>query len=110
MEFFAPVAQHWNIVSQIDCDVAGDSCAMALAIAKADPFDIARETTYKDVAVALVNSKDGKVRFRQSIRDLFSGSPHIGLSDLSGTSVTIAPDGKYVGVWHGSTWEVYSAQ
>lgn len=53
-------------------EFAGDNCAMALAIQKLDPFDIARKTTYKDVAIALVNSRDGKVRFRQSIRNLFS--------------------------------------
>ncbi|HEX4006105.1 MAG TPA: hypothetical protein VHX60_08010 [Acidobacteriaceae bacterium] len=109
-EFFAPVAQHWNIVSPISCDVAGDNCAMALAIPKLDPFDVARKTTYKDVAVALVNSRDGKVRFQQSIRNLFSNPSRIGMSDLSDISVTVAPDGKYVGVWHGSTWEVYPAQ
>lgn len=109
-EFFTPVAQHWNIVSPINCDVTGDNCAMALAIPKLDPFDVARKTTYKDVAVAVVNSKDGKVRFQQSIRNLFSNPSRIGLSDLSDISVTVAPDGKYVGVWHGSTWEVYSVQ
>jgi hypothetical protein len=109
-EFFTPVAQHWNIVSAINCDVAGDNCAMALAVPKLDPFDVARKTTYKDVAVALVNSRDGKVRFQQSIRNLFSNPSRIGLSDLSDISVTVAPGGEYVGVWHGSTWEVYPAQ
>lgn len=108
--FFTPVAQHWNIVSPINCDAIGDNCAMALAIPKLDPFDVARKTTYKDVAVALVNSRDGKVRFQQSIRKLFSKPLRIGLSELSDISVTVAPDGKYIGVWHGSNWEVYPAQ
>jgi hypothetical protein len=109
-EFFAPVAQHWNIVSPIECDAVGDNCAMVLAIPKLDPFDVARKTTYKDVAVVVVSPRDGKVRFQQSIRNVFINSSRIGLSDLSDIRVAVAPDGKYVSVWHGSAWEVYPAQ
>lgn len=110
MEFFAPVMRRWNIVSPISCDATGDNCAMALAIPKSDTFDVARETTYKDVEVAVVSSRDGSVRFRQSIRAQFSDSSRINLHSLSDVRITMAPDGKRVGVWHGSVWDVYAVQ
>lgn len=110
VEFSTAVAKNWNIVSPINCDAAGRACAMAIAISKSDFFDVARETILKDVAIAVVNAKDGGVLFRQSIKNLFSDSSHIKFSDVSDIRLVVAPDGKCVGVWHGSAWQAYAVQ
>ena len=109
-EFSKAIAKNWSIVSPISCDAAGSACAMAIAISKSDFFDVARETIFKDVALAAVSTRDGSVVFRQPIKKLFSVPSRIELSDLSDIRVAVAPDGGFVGVWHGSVWEVYAVR
>jgi hypothetical protein len=105
--FSAPIIRNWNVVSPISCDAMGEHCGMALALAKPNFFDITREETYKDVLIAIVSSRDGRVLFRHSIRTEFSSPIKLGGVHIQ---VSLAPDGKRIAIWRGSAWEVYQIQ
>jgi hypothetical protein len=97
--YYVPVLHRYNIDFPITCDVVGRACAFVLVKPASDFFDVRSKTTFKDVAVAVVDVGNGKIRFLSSIRGRFK--------NVSDVHVSISPGGNRVAIWFGSFWEVY---